>query len=120
HTFTFATATDLVNLTVFVAVGAIVGTFGSRRREAQLRAARLASEIRDQNAELERLNREQAESAATALRLVQSQQQVKVLQETDKVRSDLLANVSHELRTPLGTILTGVTAQIERDDIPAD
>jgi two-component system sensor histidine kinase KdpD len=61
HTFTIADVPDNLNLTVFIAVGAIVGTFGSRRRASQLRSAQLAEAIREQNVELERLNREQAE-----------------------------------------------------------
>jgi signal transduction histidine kinase len=34
---------------------------------------------------------------------------VRALQESDRLRRELLANVSHELRTPLGTILTEST-----------
>jgi signal transduction histidine kinase len=61
------------------------------------------------NSELIRLNKEQAEAAQAALRLARSEQQIRVLQETDRLRRELLANVSHELRTPLGTILTEST-----------
>jgi two-component system sensor histidine kinase KdpD len=39
---------------------------------------------------------------------------VRALEETDRLRRDLLANVSHELRTPLASILTGTTALSER------
>jgi two-component system sensor histidine kinase KdpD len=44
---------------------------------------------------------------------------VQVLEETDRVRHEFFANVSHELRTPLGGILTGATAVLRRDDLPA-
>jgi signal transduction histidine kinase len=56
-----------------------------------------------------RLNKEQAEAAQAALRLARSEQQIRALQEADRLRRELLANVSHELRTPLGTILTEST-----------
>ena len=60
--------------------------------------------------ELERLYREQAAAARTAVRLAQTQQQVSALRDADRVRRELLQNVSHELRTPLASILTGATA----------
>ena len=41
HTFQFAQSTDLVNLCVFSAASVCVGTLGSRRRVAQLRAEAL-------------------------------------------------------------------------------
>jgi len=120
YTFTIADETDVVNLVVFVAVAALVGTLGSLRRLAQHRAEQLAETLRRATVELENLNREQAQAAEVAVRLAQTQQQVHVLEKTDQLRRELLANVSHELRTPLGTILTGVSSQAERPDIPND
>ena len=101
-----------------LAVAGVVGGLGSRRRRAQLEAERLAAQLGQVNVELERLNREQAEAAAVAVRLAQTQQQVRVLEESDRLRTDLLANVSHELRTPLGSILTGATDLLENTALP--
>jgi len=53
-----------------------------------------------------------------AVRLAQTQQQVRVLEASDRLRSDLLANVSHELRTPLASILTGATDLLGRPRLP--
>ncbi len=113
HQLAIASTGDVVNLLVFLAVAGVVGGLGSRRRRAQLEAERLAAQLGQVNVELERLNREQAESAAVAVRLAQTQQQVRVLEESDRLRTDLLANVSHELRTPLGSILIGATDLLE-------
>jgi signal transduction histidine kinase len=52
------------------------------------------------------------------VRLAQTQQQVRVLEESDRLRTDLLANVSHELRTPLGSILIGATDLLENPVLP--
>jgi two-component system, OmpR family, sensor histidine kinase KdpD len=109
HTLTIADQTDVINLVVFFGTAGLVGGLGSRRRRAQLDAEALSGELRRANAQLERLNREQAEAAATAVRLARTEQQVHALEETDRLRAELLANVSHELRTPLSTILTGAT-----------
>jgi K+-sensing histidine kinase KdpD len=106
HTFQFADATDVINLAIFFGTAGIVGTFGSRRRAAQLRAERLARELREANAELARL--------AEAERLVRQ------LEETERLRREVLANVSHELRTPLATILTGATTLLRRRSLPED
>ena len=118
HEFAIANTGDVVNLVVFLAVAGVVGGLGSRRRRAQLEAERLAAQLGQVNVELERLNREQAEAAAVAVRLAQTQQQVRVLEESDRLRTDLLANVSHELRTPLGSILTGATDLLENTALP--
>ena len=118
HTFTFADQTDLINLVIFVGAAGLVGGLVSRRRSAQLRAERLSTELRRAFLELERLNREQADAAATAVRLARTERQVQSLEETDRLRSELLANVSHELRTPLATILTGTT-DLLAGDLPA-
>jgi two-component system, OmpR family, sensor histidine kinase KdpD len=117
HTLTIADETDLVNLLVFFGTAGLVGGLASRRRLAILRAEALARHLRDANTELERLYRNQEMAARTAVRLAQAQQQVTGLQETDRLRRELLQNVSHELRTPLSSILTGTTAVLTRSDL---
>ena len=117
HTLTIADARDLVDLVVFVTVAGVAGGVGSGRRHAQIDAERLAAQLHRTNTELERLEHEQAEAAAVAVRLSQAQQQVRVLEASDRLRTDLLANVSHELRTPLASILTGATDLLERPHI---
>src|ERR1700674_4877303 len=109
YTFTISDPQDLLNLVVFVATASLVGVLASRRRRALLESEALTRQLRDVNAELIRLNKEQAEAAQSALRLARSEQQIRALQDTDRLRRELLANVSHELRTPLGTILTEST-----------
>lgn len=110
YTFTMSRPEDVTNLLVFIAVAAVVGSLAARRRRALLESQALGQQLREANAELVRLNKEQAEAAQAALRLARTQQQIKALQEADRVRRELLANVSHELRTPLGTILAESTA----------
>jgi two-component system sensor histidine kinase KdpD len=108
-TFTIADEQDIVNLLAFLVIGGLVGYLASRRRRALLESQALTRQLRDVNTELVRLNQEQATAAQAALRLARSEQQIRALQESDRLRSELLANVSHELRTPLGTILTEST-----------
>jgi K+-sensing histidine kinase KdpD len=109
YTLTIADEQDIVNLLAFLATASIVGLLASRRRNALLGAEALTRQLREVNSELVRLNKEQAEASQAALRLARSEQQIHALQETDRLRRELLANVSHELRTPLGTILTEST-----------
>jgi two-component system, OmpR family, sensor histidine kinase KdpD len=115
---TIADAQDVVNLVVFFTAAGVVGGLGSRRRRAQLRAEALTRELRDAYEELARLSREHAEAAEVAVRLVRTQQQVRLLEESDRVRREFLATVSHELRTPLAGILTGSTVLARRADLP--
>ena len=119
HTLTIADPSDLIDLAVFAAVAVAAGGVGSGRRHAQIEAERLAAQLRHTNEQLEQMEREQAEAAAMAVRLAQTQQQVRVLEASDRLRSDLLANVSHELRTPLASILTGATDLLARPRLPA-
>jgi K+-sensing histidine kinase KdpD len=109
YTFTISRTHDLLNLVVFLVTASLVGALASRRRRALLESQALARQLREVNAELVHLNKEQAEAAQAALRLARSEQQIRALQEADRLRRELLANVSHELRTPLGTILTEST-----------
>src|ERR1700730_12309285 len=109
YTFTISRSEDLLNLLIFVVTASLVGVLASRRRQALLDSEALASQLRDVNTELVRLNKEQAEAAQSVLRLARSEQQIRALQESDRLRRELLANVSHELRTPLGTILAEST-----------
>ncbi|HET6311647.1 MAG TPA: ATP-binding protein [Candidatus Nitrosotalea sp.] len=109
YTFTISHPRDFLNLVLFVVTAGIVGLLASRRRRALIESQALAGQLREVNAELIHLNKEQAEAAQAALRLARSEQQIRTLQEADRLRRELLANVSHELRTPLGTILTEST-----------
>jgi two-component system, OmpR family, sensor histidine kinase KdpD len=109
YAFTISDPQDLLNLVVFVVTASLVGALASNRRRSLLESQALAGQLREVNAELVRLNKDQAEAAQAALRLARSEQQIRVLQETDRLRRELLANVSHELRTPLGTILAEST-----------
>jgi K+-sensing histidine kinase KdpD len=108
-TLTIADEQDIVNLAAFLVTAVVVGLLASRGRRHLMAAEALAQQLRDANTEMVRLNKEQAEAASAALRLARSEQQIRTLQETDRLRRELLANVSHELRTPLGTILTEST-----------
>ena len=108
-TFTISSSQDVLNLVVFVVTAGLVGILAARRRRALVESEALAKQLRDVNTELVRLNKEQAEAAQAALRLARSEQQIRALQESDRLRRELLANVSHELRTPLGTILNEST-----------
>ena len=119
HTLTIANEQDVVNLVVFSSVAGVVGGLGSRRRRAQLRAEALMRELQAANQELARLSREQAEAAAVAVRLARTEQQVKLLEESDRVRREFLATVSHELRTPLAGVLTASTVLAGRRELPA-
>jgi K+-sensing histidine kinase KdpD len=109
YTLTIADETDIVNLSAFLATAVLVGLLASRRRNALIQAQSLARQLQGANSELIRVNKEQAATAQAELRLARSEQQIHALQESDRLRRELLANVSHELRTPLGTILAEST-----------
>jgi K+-sensing histidine kinase KdpD len=109
YTLTIADEQDLVNLAAFAVTAAVVGLLASRHRTALVEAEALAAQLRAANAELVRLNKEQAQAAQAALRLARSEQEIRALKETERMRRELFANVSHELRTPLGTILSEST-----------
>ena len=115
-TLTIADEQDVVNLLAFMATAGLVGLLGSQRRQALLQAETLAGSLQRTNAELTKMNREQAAAAQAALRLARSEEQVRGLQEIDRYRRELLANVSHELRTPLSTILTESTSRLAAGD----
>ncbi|TMC49835.1 MAG: DUF4118 domain-containing protein [Chloroflexi bacterium] len=106
HTFRIADSTDLVNLCVFFGAAGLVGTVGSRRLAAQRRAEALAQELQAANIEL--------------ARLAETERQVRVLEQSDRLRREVLAEVSHELRTPLASILTGSTSILRRTSLPDD
>jgi K+-sensing histidine kinase KdpD len=118
RTFSIADEQDVANLLVFFSAAGVVGGLGSRRRRGQLRAQSLTRELQAANQELARLSREQAEAAAVAVRLARTEQQVRLLTESDRVRREFLATVSHELRTPLAGILTTSTVLAGRAELP--
>jgi two-component system, OmpR family, sensor histidine kinase KdpD len=119
HTLTVADEQDLVNLAIFFGTAGVVGFTAGRRRQAQIRAQALAGELRDVNAELVRLNRDQAAAAQAAVRLARTEQQVQLLLQAEQDLRDLLATLSHELRTPIGTILTDSTNMLRTQDMNA-
>jgi K+-sensing histidine kinase KdpD len=117
YTLTIADEQDLVNLAIFFGTAGVVGFMAGRRRQAQIRAEALAGELRNANAELVRLNRDQAAAAQAAVRLARTEQQVQLLQQAEQDLRDLLATISHELRTPIGTILTDSTNMLRTQDM---
>jgi K+-sensing histidine kinase KdpD len=114
-----ANPSDVIYLVIFFVAGAAVGGVAALRRNSIIEARALTRTLENANTELERLYREQAASARTAVRLAQTQQQVSALRDADRVRRELLQNVSHELRTPLSSILTGATVLLARNDVAA-
>jgi K+-sensing histidine kinase KdpD len=118
-TFSIASAGDVVYVVIFFATAGAVGGVAAQRRRSNIDARALSRTLSEANVELERLYREQAAAARTAVRLAQTQQQVSALREADRVRRELLQNVSHELRTPLASILTGATVLLARTDLSA-
>jgi two-component system sensor histidine kinase KdpD len=119
HTLTIADETDLVNLAVFFGTAGLIGWLAGMRRQAQLNAQRLNAELRNTNAELIRLNREQAQAAQAAVRLARTEQQVQLLQQAEQDLRDLLATISHELRTPISIILTDTTNMLRTQEMNA-
>jgi len=113
----FANPSDIVYLVIFFATAGAIGGVASQRRRSNLAARALSRTLAEANVELERLYREQAAAARTAVRLAQTQQQVAALRDADRIRRELLQNVSHELRTPLASILTGSTVLLARTDL---
>jgi K+-sensing histidine kinase KdpD len=112
-----ANPSDVLYLVIFFATASAVGGVAALRRRSIIEARGLSRTLASANAELERLYREQAASARTAVRLAQTQQQISALRDADRVRRELLQNVSHELRTPLSSILTGSSVLLGRSDI---
>lgn len=117
RTLTIADEQDLVNLAIFFGTAGVVGFLAGRRRQAQIRAQGLARELKNANAELVRLNRDQAAAAQAAVRLARTEQQVQLLQQAEQELRDLLATISHELRTPIGTILTDTTNMLRTQEM---
>jgi two-component system sensor histidine kinase KdpD len=117
RTLTIADEQDLVNLAIFFGTAGVVGFMAGRRRQAQIRAEALARELHNANAELVRLNRDQAAAAQAAVRLARTEQQVQLLQQAEQDLRDLLATISHELRTPIGTILTDSTNMLRTQEM---
>ncbi len=112
-----ASASDVLYLVIFFLTAGAVGGVAALRRRAMDEARTLSRTLAAANTEMERLHRDQAASARTAVRLAQTQQQVSALRDADRIRRELLQNVSHELRTPLASILTGATVLLGRSDV---
>jgi K+-sensing histidine kinase KdpD len=119
NSLSLANPGDVIYLVIFFATAGAVGGVAAQRRRATIDARALSRTLSDANIELERLYREQAAAAKTAVRLAQIQQQVSALRDADQIRRELLQNVSHELRTPLASILTGATVLLARNDLSA-
>src|SRR5580704_9454279 len=119
NSLSLANPSDILYLVIFFATAAALGGVGALRRRSIIEARALSRTLVEANAELERLYRDQAAAARTAVRLAQTQQQVSALRDADQVRRELLQNVSHELRTPLASILTGATVLLGRSDATA-
>ncbi len=117
HSLSLVNVSDILYLVIFFATASGVGSVAALRRRAMIEAHHLTRTLGEANTELERLYRDQAASARTAVRLAQTQQQISALQDADRVRRELLQNVSHELRTPLASILTGATVLLGRKDV---
>ena len=115
---TIADPDDLIDLIIFFGAAILIGLLEWRRSKARLAAESLSHQLQLANADLIRLNREEAMAAQAAIRLARTEQQVTTLRESDRYRRELLANVSHDLRTPIATILTRSTAAAEGGEPP--
>ncbi len=118
YALTMADPDDVLNLVLFFGTATMIGLLEWRRSKARLAAETLSRQLQRANADLIRLNREEAMAAQAAIRLARTEQQVTTLRESDRYRRGLLANVSHDLRTPIATILTRSTAQAESGESP--
>jgi two-component system sensor histidine kinase KdpD len=84
------------------ALGVLAVHQGERRGRRAQEEARLLFAIRDQ-----------AALALERIRLVESQQHDRLLAETERLSSAMLASVSHDLRTPLASIMGGASSLLE-------
>src|SRR6202171_4378371 len=117
RTLTIADEQDLVNLAIFFGTAGVVGFLAGRRPQGQIRAQGPAPALKNANAGLGRLTRDQAAAAQAAVRLARTEQQVQLLQQAEQELRDLLATISHELRTPIGTILTDSTNMLRTQEM---
>lgn len=118
YTLTIADPDDVLNLVLFFGTATVIGLLEWRRSRARLAAENLSRQLQRANADLIRLNREEAMAAQAAIRLARTEQQVTTLRESDRYRRELLANVSHDLRTPIATILTRSTTRPDAGEPP--
>jgi two-component system sensor histidine kinase KdpD len=98
---------------------AIVPLQGNQRLLGEIRIWRTERPI---NLSEERLLQTFARQGVLALeraRLVARESRARLLEESDRMKSALLASVSHELRTPLATI-TGALSSLVNDEIVLD
>jgi two-component system sensor histidine kinase KdpD len=84
------------------ALGVLAVHQGERRGRRAEEEARLLFAIRDQ-----------AALALERIRLVEAQQHDRLLAETERLSSAMLASVSHDLRTPLASIMGGTSSVLE-------
>ncbi|GAC1329534.1 MAG: hypothetical protein NVSMB17_05960 [Candidatus Dormibacteria bacterium] len=104
---------DIQNLVVFLLAAGLLGLLVEARRRQEVRAQRLAASLTASNQELERRRAEAEEGRHNALELVRMSSRIEALSETDRLKSELLANVSHELRTPLAAIVGISSAMVD-------
>jgi K+-sensing histidine kinase KdpD len=109
------TPEDLALLEPIAAAAAIAIENARLHTEVQAELAerkRVEEALRQLNEELER---RVVERTRENERLAREAAEVRVLQELDRLRSELIGNVSHELRTPLGLIKAASTTLLAED-----
>jgi K+-sensing histidine kinase KdpD len=119
-TFTIASPTDIQNLVLFVLAALVVGILADTRRRQERHSRELAESLRASNTELEGRRMEAEEGRRSATELAAVSAKVAALAETDRLKTELLANVSHQLRTPLGAIVGMSSALLETAGVQAD
>jgi signal transduction histidine kinase len=88
-------------------------------REQNQEVLRALDELRERQAEIERLNQELAETNRGVLALyAELDEKAADLARASELKSRFLSNISHELRTPLNAILNITRLLIERIDGP--
>jgi K+-sensing histidine kinase KdpD len=119
-TFTIAAPADIQNLVLFVLAALVVGILADTRRRQEHQSRELAESLRSSNTELERRRVEAEEGRRSASELAAVSARVEALAETDRLKTELLANVSHQLRTPLGAIVGMSSALLETERVNVD